>query len=84
MLDTITVEKSLGQALKKLEIGLPKVLQDGFEKLYAYTNQPTTGIRHALMDSDSVYIPGNEEARYLLITCSAFLNYLRAKVKQEK
>lgn len=29
---------------------LPGILKPAFEKLYAYTNRPDTGIRHALMD----------------------------------
>lgn len=33
------------------------------------------------MDADSDYIPGNEEARYMLIVCSAFINYIRTKYR---
>ena len=50
-----------------------------FEKLYAYTNQPTTGIRHALMDSSGTYVPKAEEALFMLVSCSAFINYLNKK-----
>ena len=80
----ITGETKLGDALAKLEnkgLEIPKVLHDAFVKLYAYTNQPSTGIRHALMEEDSKYIPDREEATFMLITCSAFISYIQAKMK---
>ena len=48
--------------------------------MYAYTNQPDTGIRHALMDPEGRYVPTKDEAYFMLISCSAFINYLRLKV----
>lgn len=51
-----------------------------FEKLYAYTCQPDNGIRHALMDEDGKYVLGQEEAMFMLVSCSAFLNYLYRKL----
>lgn len=78
-----TGENTLGKALNKLEankITIPKILKDAFEKLYAYTNQPETGIRHALMDNQESYIPKAEEALFMLVSCSAFINYLNNKV----
>jgi len=77
-----TSENTLGKALKKLEeagIVIPKLLSSAFEKLYAYTNQPDTGIRHGLMDDEGTYIPGQEEAFFMLVSCSSFINYLRRK-----
>lgn len=77
-----TGENTLGKALKKMEeVGFvfPKILKDSFEKLYAYTNQPENGIRHALMDEDGKYVPGQEEALFMLVSCSSFLNYLKKK-----
>ena len=77
-----TGENTLGQALKKLESSgmvLPKMLKETFEKLYAYTNQPDNGIRHALMDDDDKYVPGQEEALFMLVSCCSFLNYLKKK-----
>ena len=80
----ITGENKLGPALSKLEskgVIVPKVLIDAFHKLYAYTNQSDTGIRHALMDEDGAYTPGIEEALFMLVSCSAFINYLNKKIK---
>ncbi|CEN47724.1 AbiJ-NTD4 domain-containing protein [Capnocytophaga canimorsus] len=74
-----TGETTLGQALKKLEnkgIILPNVLKNAFTQLYAYTNQPDTGIRHALMEENSNYTPTESEAMFMLVSCSAFINYL--------
>lgn len=77
-----TNEETLGKSLNKLEslgITIPKMLKVAFDKLYAYTNQPDTGIRHALMDDEGKYTPSNEEALFMLVSCSSFLNYLNAK-----
>ena len=77
-----TGENTLGKALDKLEsngIVIHKMLKDAIEKLYAYTNQKDTGIRHALMENDGKYIPSSDEAIFMLVSCSAFINYLRKK-----
>ena len=68
--------------MKKLEnsgIVLPQSLKSAFEKLYEYTNQPETGIRHALMEEEGNYVPSLEEALFMLVACSAFVNYMQAK-----
>jgi hypothetical protein len=78
----LTGESSLGAALKKLESKGLKVhdrLSAAFTQLYAYTNNPDTGIRHALMDDTGDYVPTAAEAYYMLVSCSAFINYLRMK-----
>ena len=77
-----TGENTLGKALNKLDtngINIPKMLKEAFDKLYAYTNQKDTGIRHALMDDDGKYIPSSDEALFMLVSCSAFINYLGKK-----
>ena len=79
-----TGENTLGKALKKLEtrgLVIHSSLKSAFEKLYVYTNQEETGIRHALMDDEANYTPTAEEALFMLISCSAFINYLNRKVK---
>lgn len=82
----ITGDTTLGPALKALEkkgVVIPRFLQAGIEKLYVYTNDSKTGIRHALMDDAEV--PTFDEAKFMLVTCCAFVNYLYArKAKQEK
>lgn len=80
----ITREKTLGEALNKINgkgLIIPQMLKVAFEKLYAYTNQPDTGIRHALMDECGTYAPASEEALFMLVSCSSFINYLNKKLK---
>lgn len=79
-----TGENTLGKALKKLEnngIIIPKLLEAAFDKLYAYTNHPDTGIRHALMDDEGTYTPSADEALFMLVSCCSFINYLNKKVE---
>lgn len=74
-------ENNLGKALNKLEKNgrVNQTLKSAFEKLYAYTNGKN-GIRHALMDDENL---GIEDARFFLISCSAFTNYLIEKANNE-
>lgn len=69
---------TLGDALKELERkrGLKGPLKSAFEKLYNYTNDKG-GIRHAdgLFTSEVTF----EEAKFMLVSCSAFVNYLIAE-----
>lgn len=69
---------TLGEALKVLESkqGLKGQLKSAFEKLYTYTNDKG-GIRHAegLFESNVTF----EEAKYMLVSCCAFVNYLIAE-----
>lgn len=76
----ITGETTLGAALKELEkkgIMIPSFLKSGFEKLYVYTNDSKTGIRHALMEDKET--PKYEEAKFMVVACSAFINYIQGK-----
>jgi len=76
---------TLGAALKKIEdsgVKLHPALIKAWSSLYGFTND-ANGIRHALFDE-----PNNSfgEAKYMLVSCSAFVNYLieltsRAKIK---
>lgn len=80
----ITGETTLGPALNKLEksgVKVPTFLKSGFEKLYVYTNNEKTGIRHALMDDADA--PGYNEAKFMLVACSAFVNYVQGKRSKE-
>ena len=76
----ITGESTLGEALKVLEkngIKIPTFLKAGIEKLYIYTNDKRTGIRHAMMEDTEA--PTFEEAKFMLVACSAFVNYIQGK-----
>lgn len=69
---------TLGDALRELERkrGLKGPLKSAFEKFYSYTNDKG-GIRH----SDGLFVSEVtfEEAKFMLVSCSAFVNYLIAE-----
>jgi len=70
---------TLGQTLKKLArkntVTMHPALKDAFNKLYGYTSN-AEGIRHALLKASDLDF---EDAKFTLVSCSAFINYLRAK-----
>ncbi len=67
---------TLGQALKVLENNnqIHPSLKAGFDKLYGYTSDKG-GIRHAMLDSMNPVT--FDEAKFMLVACSAFSNYLQ-------
>ena len=68
----------LSDALKAIEKNglLHKSLKDGFLKLYGYTSD-ADGIRHAIMEKSEL-TPA--DARYFLLSCTSFVNYLKAQI----
>lgn len=68
---------SLGAALDKIKgkIKLHAALERGFKQLYGYTSD-SDGIRHALMEDHNCDF---EDAKYMLVSSSAFINYLIVK-----
>ena len=69
---------TLGATLKKLEkhgIHIHEAMKSAFEKLYGYTSDEN-GIRHGGIDFKGA---SSDDARYMLISCSAFINYLTAQ-----
>ena len=69
--------QGLSGALAELEKHFPMhgALKQGFIKLYGYTSDES-GIRHAILDEPTV---GFDEAKYMIVSCSAFVNYLIGK-----
>lgn len=67
----------LGDALKEIEkhMELHGALRSAFRSLYGYTSD-ADGIRHSLLDESNL---NSEDARFMLIACSAFINYLTEK-----
>lgn len=71
-------EATLGKMLKKIEengIKIHSGLKSAFNTLYGYTSD-ANGIRHAgdIGGKSSTF----EEAKFMLVSCSAFINYLTA------
>lgn len=71
---------TLGEALKEIgkHISIHGALKDAFTKLYGWTSDEG-GIRHALMDEDTVSF---SDAKFMLVACSAFVNYLLGKASE--
>lgn len=70
---------TFGKALIELEKkhSLHGSLKGAFSALYGYTSD-AGGIRHALKEDDT--FSNFEDAKFMLVTCSAFINYLKAKM----
>lgn len=76
----ITGESTLGKALNKLEekgLNINPQIKSGFDKIYAYTNDKQNGIRHAIVEQPNE--PDYSDAKYMLVSCSSFINYLIGK-----
>ena len=73
----------LGKALGRLEkngIYIHGAMKNGFQSLYGYTSDES-GIRHGGTEDKEVT---EEDAKFMLITCSAFVNYLKVKFNKMK
>lgn len=79
----ITKKSTLDDAipvLKSKGVQLNPQFEEGLKRIYYYTNDKRTGIRHALMDD--AYVPTMADAKYMLVICSAFVNYIRSLIPQ--
>jgi len=77
MCKIITGDGNIRNALSKIrkDWDLHDNLKAAFQNLYSYTSD-SSGIRHCMTADPDV---GQEEAKFMLVTCSAFVNYLVAK-----
>ena len=74
---------TLGSAIKKLKdngVHIHKAMENAFSSLYGYTSDEN-GIRHGGIDFTNV--PA-EDAKYMLVSCSSFVNYLIEKWSKVK
>lgn len=78
MAKSIVGEKynTLGKALTKLKESesVPTLLIESWEKLNGFSNYSSSGIRHS--DAHAPNEPDQALAKYMIVTCSAFINYL--------
>lgn len=74
------VNATLGKTLNLIEskVGMHGAMKSAFKSLYGYTSD-SDGIRHALMDESKLDF---EDAKFMLVSCSAFVNYLVAKASK--
>lgn len=77
-LSTGSDKATLADALKELAAKglLHPALKSAFNSLYGYTSD-AQGIRHALLDEETLDF---NDAKFMLVTCCAFVNYLRGKL----
>lgn len=71
-------QATLGKAIKKLKeqgVQIHSAMENAFSSLYGYTSDQD-GIRHGGIDFKNVPV---EDAKYMLVSCSAFVNYLMEK-----
>ncbi len=71
-------QATLGTALKKLEdsgVHIHGAMKNAFSSLYGYASDEN-GIRHGGIDFTNAPV---EDAKYMLVSCSAFVNYLIEK-----
>ena len=61
--------------MEKHGVHIHEAMKSAFEKLYGYTSDEN-GIRHGGIDFKGA---SSDDARYMLISCSAFINYLTAQ-----
>ena len=67
---------TLHQALRALPANqFHPALVKAFESLYGYTGD-ADGVRHSLMEESKLTF---SDAKFMLVTCSAFINYLTDK-----
>jgi len=61
--------------LPQANAGRKCVLKKGFSAIYGFTSD-AQGIRHALSEESNI---DAADAKFFLVSCSAFVNYLIAK-----
>jgi hypothetical protein len=76
--DKATLGKALGKIEKEGKIKIHPALKKAFENLYGYTSD-AEGIRHGLLDEPNLDF---EDAKFMLVSCSAFVNFLIGKASK--
>ena len=69
---------TLGKTIKQLKdkgVHIHQSLESAFSSMYGYTSDEN-GIRHGSIDFQEAHA---EDAKYMLVSCSAFVNYLIEK-----
>jgi len=71
---------TLGDAIKEIDKrhSLHLAFKEGISKLYGYTSDQG-GIRHSLTEAGNI---DESDVRFMLVSCSAFANYLVSRYDQ--
>lgn len=72
------LKKALNKLNDELEQPIHRALKNGFINIHGYTSDGD-GIRHALTEESTVSF---EDAKFMLVACSAFVNYLLSKAEK--
>lgn len=76
--DTASLGEALNIISKKNNSNFHPALLEGYKKIYGYTSNGD-GIRHSLLEEDTLTY---EDALYMLVSCSSFVNYLISKYEK--
>lgn len=73
-------KETLGKALNSLKIEIHPALKNAYSSIYGYTSDEN-GTRHAngIGEKNATF----SEAKYMLISCSAFVNYLKENMRNK-
>lgn len=78
----LTGESTFGKGLNVLKskgIEIDEQLKSSIEKIYIYTNNKESGIRHEIVGE--YRSPDFDDAKLMLVVCSSYINYLLSKSK---
>ena len=70
------------KALDKRKL-LHPLLIDTFESMYYYSSAKNTGSRHGWAVEEDKYVPTYYEARFMFVSCTAFINYIKGKFDED-
>ena len=73
-----TLGDALGKIRRQGKVSIHPSLNNAFNHLYGWTSDED-GIRHKLMDDPELDF---EDAKFMLVACSAFVNYLKVKASK--
>jgi hypothetical protein len=73
--NSITLGEALNTIEKRGDLKIHPALIEGFKKIYGWTSG-SDGIRHGMIEESNIDF---EDANFMLVSCSAFINYLNLK-----
>lgn len=73
-----TLGKAIGKLQSSGQIELHGSFKEAISRLYGWTSD-AEGIRHSLQDKETLDF---EDAKFMLVMCSGFVNYLRVKANK--
>ena len=80
-----TKKNTLTDSLKVLDKKgiLHPMLKELLGTFYNYASAKNTGSRHGWADYENSFAPTYNEAKFMLVSCASFINYLKGKFSEE-